>query len=59
MWVFYNGRVNNIVLKKDLILNILHSIFQLTMVIGDWNALPPDKASLDTLEAFKASICVQ
>ena len=27
--------------------------------VRDWNALPPDKASLDTLEAFKASICVQ
>jgi hypothetical protein len=27
--------------------------------LQDWNALPPDKASLDTLEAFKASICVQ
>jgi hypothetical protein len=26
--------------------------------VRDWNALPPDKASLDTLEAFKASICV-
>jgi hypothetical protein len=27
--------------------------------VRDWNALPPDKASLDTLEAFIASICVQ
>jgi len=27
--------------------------------VRDWNALPPDKASLNTLEAFKASICVQ
>ena len=27
--------------------------------VRDWNALPPDKASMDTLEAFKASICVQ
>ena len=27
--------------------------------VRDWNALPPDNASLDTLEAFKASICVQ
>ena len=27
--------------------------------VRDWNALPPDKASLDTLEAFKASIGVQ
>jgi hypothetical protein len=27
--------------------------------VRDWNALPPDKISLGTLEAFKASICVQ
>jgi hypothetical protein len=27
--------------------------------VRDWNALPPDITSLDTLEAFKASICVR